>query len=88
LFIYQVKKIADSIDEAAKELPDANLVRLINTRFVNTTKYGWGTSNRNLWSYWSLEDLWANHSKPVLPKPHMKDTASWRAIQKVCYTPI
>jgi len=51
-----VKKTADNIDEAAKELPDANL---------------------------SLEDLWANHSKPVLPKPHMKDTASWRAIQKV-----
>ncbi|KAG2622548.1 hypothetical protein PVAP13_3KG000048 [Panicum virgatum] len=51
-----VKKTADNIDEAAKELPDANL---------------------------SPEDLWANHSKPVLPKPHMKDTASWRAIQKV-----
>lgn len=29
------------------------------------------------------EDLWTNHSKAVLPKPHMKDTASWRAIQKV-----
>jgi len=27
LFIYQVKKTADNIDEAAKELPDANLVR-------------------------------------------------------------
>ncbi|CAN6339290.1 unnamed protein product [Urochloa humidicola] len=51
-----VKKTADNIDEAAKELPDANL---------------------------KPEDLWANHSKPVLPKPHMKDTASWRAIQKV-----
>ncbi|RLM86416.1 Phototropin-1 [Panicum miliaceum] len=51
-----VKKTADNIDEAAKELPDANL---------------------------SSEDLWANHSKPILPKPHMKGTASWRAIQKV-----
>nr|AML79258.1 putative LOV domain-containing protein [Thyridolepis mitchelliana] len=51
-----VKKTADNIDEAAKELPDANL---------------------------RPEDLWANHSKPVLPKPHMKDTASWRVIQKV-----
>nr|AML77259.1 putative LOV domain-containing protein [Aristida stricta] len=51
-----VKKTAENIDEAAKELPDANL---------------------------RPEDLWANHSKPVLPKPHMKDTASWRAIQKV-----
>ncbi|XP_072151573.1 phototropin-1A isoform X1 [Setaria viridis] len=51
-----VKNTADNIDEAAKELPDANL---------------------------RPEDLWANHSKPVLPKPHMKDTASWRAIQKV-----
>uniref|UniRef100_J3NAJ3 non-specific serine/threonine protein kinase n=2 Tax=Oryza brachyantha TaxID=4533 RepID=J3NAJ3_ORYBR len=51
-----IKKTADNIDEAAKELPDANL---------------------------RPEDLWANHSKVVLPKPHMKDTASWRAIQKV-----
>jgi len=25
--MYQVKKTADNIDEAAKELPDANLVR-------------------------------------------------------------
>nr|AML79618.1 putative LOV domain-containing protein [Neurachne munroi] len=53
---FLVKKTADNIDEAAKELPDANL---------------------------RPEDLWANHSKPVLPKPHMKDTASWKAIQKV-----
>uniref|UniRef100_A0A453KFG8 non-specific serine/threonine protein kinase n=1 Tax=Aegilops tauschii subsp. strangulata TaxID=200361 RepID=A0A453KFG8_AEGTS len=52
-----IKKTAENIDEAAKELPDANL---------------------------RLEDLWANHSKVVLPKPHMKDSASWRAIQKVC----
>lgn len=51
-----IKKTADNIDEAAKELPDANL---------------------------RPEDLWANHSKVVLPKPHMKDSASWRAIQKV-----
>ncbi|TVU03487.1 hypothetical protein EJB05_50971 [Eragrostis curvula] len=51
-----VKKTADNIDEAAKELPDANL---------------------------RPEDLWANHSKLVSPKPHMKDTAPWRAIQKV-----
>ncbi|KAL6658180.1 hypothetical protein ACP70R_003766 [Stipagrostis hirtigluma subsp. patula] len=51
-----VKKTADNIDKAAKELPDANL---------------------------RPEDLWANHSKLVLPKPHMKDTASWKAIQKV-----
>ena len=26
--MYQVKKTAENIDEAAKELPDANLVRL------------------------------------------------------------
>jgi len=30
------------------------------------------------------EDLWANHSKVVIPKPHKKDNSSWRAIQKVC----
>nr|AML76685.1 putative LOV domain-containing protein [Tellima breviflora] len=29
------------------------------------------------------EDLWLNHSKVVFPKPHRKDSPSWRAIQKV-----
>nr|AML77350.1 putative LOV domain-containing protein [Sabal bermudana] len=29
------------------------------------------------------EDLWANHSKVVLPKPHGRDNSSWKAIQKV-----
>ncbi|CAN1145674.1 PHOT1 [Linum perenne] len=29
------------------------------------------------------EDLWANHSKVVFPKPHRKDTPSWIAIQKI-----
>ncbi|KAK9154177.1 hypothetical protein Sjap_001657 [Stephania japonica] len=29
------------------------------------------------------EDLWLNHSRTVLPKPHRRDSASWKAIQKV-----
>ncbi|XP_021716254.1 phototropin-1-like isoform X1 [Chenopodium quinoa] len=29
------------------------------------------------------EDLWANHSKFVRAKPHRKECASWKAIQKV-----
>ncbi|CAI0545285.1 unnamed protein product [Linum tenue] len=29
------------------------------------------------------EDLWANHSKLVLPKPHRKNTPNWEAIQKI-----
>uniref|UniRef100_A0A2P2M8D8 Putative LOV domain-containing protein n=1 Tax=Rhizophora mucronata TaxID=61149 RepID=A0A2P2M8D8_RHIMU len=29
------------------------------------------------------EDLWANHSKVVYPKPHRKDNPSWTAIQKI-----
>ncbi|CAN0874910.1 PHOT1 [Linum grandiflorum] len=29
------------------------------------------------------EDLWANHSKAVFPKPHRKDTPNWIAIQKI-----
>nr|AML77445.1 putative LOV domain-containing protein [Portulaca pilosa] len=29
------------------------------------------------------EDLWANHSKLVVPKPHRKDSSSWKAIQKI-----
>ncbi|XP_043708963.1 phototropin-1 isoform X2 [Telopea speciosissima] len=31
------------------------------------------------------EDLWIKHSKTVLPKPHRKDSSSWRAIQKVVF---
>nr|AML77502.1 putative LOV domain-containing protein [Phycella chilensis] len=51
-----VKETAENVDEAVRELPDANL---------------------------KPEDLWANHSKVVTPKPHKKDNSSWRAIQKV-----
>nr|AML77298.1 putative LOV domain-containing protein [Oenothera villaricae] len=51
-----VKKTAENVDVAVRELPDAN------------TK---------------PEDLWANHSKVVCPKPHRRDSPSWKAVQKV-----
>ncbi|CAN6454110.1 unnamed protein product [Victoria cruziana] len=51
-----VKATAENVDEAVRELPDANL---------------------------TPEDLWAIHSKPVFPKPHKKDSSSWKAIQKI-----
>uniref|UniRef100_A0A7N0ZTD3 non-specific serine/threonine protein kinase n=1 Tax=Kalanchoe fedtschenkoi TaxID=63787 RepID=A0A7N0ZTD3_KALFE len=52
----QVKDTAVNVNEAVKELPDANM---------------------------APEDLWLNHSKVVRPKPHRKDSPSWKAIQKV-----
>ncbi|KAG6681622.1 hypothetical protein I3842_13G102500 [Carya illinoinensis] len=51
-----VKETAENVDDAVRELPDANL---------------------------KPEDLWSNHSKVVHPKPHRKDSPSWRAIQKI-----
>ncbi|NP_001310785.1 phototropin-1 isoform X1 [Ziziphus jujuba] len=51
-----VKETAGNVNEAVKELPDANL---------------------------KPEDLWANHSKVVYPKPHKKDSPSWKAIKKI-----
>nr|AHZ63852.1 phototropin [Stangeria eriopus] len=51
-----VKETAENVDEAVRELPDANL---------------------------KPEDLWANHSKVVLPKPHKGNNSSWKAIQKI-----
>ncbi|KAJ6751551.1 hypothetical protein OIU85_002027 [Salix viminalis] len=51
-----VKQTAENVDDAVRELPDANL---------------------------KPEDLWANHSKVVYPKPHRKDSPSWKAIQKI-----
>nr|AML76625.1 putative LOV domain-containing protein [Ochna serrulata] len=51
-----VRQTAENVDEAVRELPDANS---------------------------KPEDLWANHSKVVHPKPHRKDTPSWKAIQQV-----
>nr|AML78514.1 putative LOV domain-containing protein [Drypetes deplanchei] len=51
-----VKQTAENVDDAVRELPDAN------------TK---------------PEDLWANHSKVVYPKPHRKDSPSWIAIQQI-----
>nr|AML79553.1 putative LOV domain-containing protein [Annona muricata] len=52
----QVKETAENVDEAVRELPDANL---------------------------TPEDLWINHSKIVLPKPHRKNSSPWKAIQKI-----
>nr|AML76739.1 putative LOV domain-containing protein [Canella winterana] len=51
-----VKETAGNVDEAVRELPDANL---------------------------TPEDLWMKHSKVVHPKPHRKESSSWKAIQKV-----
>ncbi|KAK6926864.1 Protein kinase domain [Dillenia turbinata] len=51
-----VKETAVNVDDAVRELPDANL---------------------------TPEDLWMNHSKVVLPKPHRKDSSSWKAIKKI-----
>nr|AML78927.1 putative LOV domain-containing protein [Handroanthus umbellatus] len=51
-----VKETAANVDDAVRELPDAN------------TK---------------PEDLWKNHSKIVHPKPHRKDSPSWKAIQQI-----
>nr|AHZ63882.1 phototropin [Schistochila sp. LGOW] len=31
----------------------------------------------------SLEDLWANHSHEVFPKPHRRNTSTWDAIRKI-----
>nr|AML77815.1 putative LOV domain-containing protein [Lycium barbarum] len=51
-----VKETAGNVDEAVRELPDANS---------------------------KPEDLWRNHSKVVQPKPHRKDSAPWKAMQKI-----
>lgn len=51
-----VKETAVNVDDAVRELPDANS---------------------------KPDDLWKNHSKVVLPKPHRRDSPSWRAIQKI-----
>nr|AML78585.1 putative LOV domain-containing protein [Passiflora caerulea] len=51
-----VKATAENVNEAVRELPDANL---------------------------RPEDLWAIHSQPVFPRPHKRDSSSWRAIQKI-----
>nr|AML77999.1 putative LOV domain-containing protein [Viola canadensis] len=51
-----VKATAENVDEAVRELPDANS---------------------------TPEDLWAIHSKPVFPRPHKRNSPSWKAIQKI-----
>jgi hypothetical protein len=83
--MWQIKKTAENIDEAAKELPDANLVKQNHYSFSSSDKYVCGVLIV-IHFFQRPEDLWANHSKVVLPKPHMKDSASWRAIQKVWYS--
>ncbi|XP_055816913.1 phototropin-2 [Solanum dulcamara] len=51
-----VKATATNVNEAVRELPDANS---------------------------RPEDLWALHSLPVYPRPHMRHSALWTAIHKV-----
>nr|AML79256.1 putative LOV domain-containing protein [Bazzania trilobata] len=51
-----VQSTAKNVDDAVRELPDANM---------------------------SLEDLWANHSRQVLPKPHRRNSSTWHAVQKM-----
>nr|AML77934.1 putative LOV domain-containing protein [Linum grandiflorum] len=51
-----VKATAVNVDEAVRELPDANL---------------------------RPEDLWAVHSRSVFPRPHKRDSSTWRAIEKI-----
>nr|AML79162.1 putative LOV domain-containing protein [Urtica dioica] len=51
-----IKETAENVDEAVRELPDANM---------------------------KPEDLWLNHSKVVHPKPHRRESPSWKAIQKI-----
>nr|AML79530.1 putative LOV domain-containing protein [Fouquieria macdougalii] len=51
-----VKETAANVDDAVRELPDANS---------------------------KPEDLWSKHSKVVHPKPHRKESSSWKAIQKI-----
>nr|AML78802.1 putative LOV domain-containing protein [Lunularia cruciata] len=31
----------------------------------------------------SIEDLWANHSRAVLPRPHKRQSSTWHAMRKV-----
>nr|AML76783.1 putative LOV domain-containing protein [Ophioglossum vulgatum] len=51
-----VRATAANVDEAMRELPDANL---------------------------TPEDLWANYSTAVQPKPHKFNNKLWKAIQKI-----
>nr|AML78267.1 putative LOV domain-containing protein [Pteris vittata] len=51
-----VRATALNVDEAVRELPDANL---------------------------TPEDLWANHSRSVSPKPHKVHSNLWKSIQKI-----
>nr|AHZ63875.1 phototropin [Pseudolycopodiella caroliniana]AML78900.1 putative LOV domain-containing protein [Pseudolycopodiella caroliniana] len=50
-----VQATAVDVDEAVRELPDANL---------------------------TPDDLWAKHSKVVVPKPHKVNSSTWAAIRK------
>lgn len=91
---HQVKKTAENVDDAVRELPDANTVFF--TFYYADKKYTFFllTSQAENWLRFLIqyggfccvqkpEDLWANHCKIVQPKPHRKNSLSWEAIQKV-----
>jgi hypothetical protein len=79
----QVKKTAENVDDALRELPDANMVKIFPSICI-LRKVVEFSLLLNLFDYLQKpEDLWMNHSKVVLPKPHRRDDVAWKAIQKV-----
>jgi hypothetical protein len=66
-----------------RELPDANMVKIF-PYYLYSQKSSEFSLFLNLFDYLQKpEDLWMNHSKVVLPKPHRRDDVAWKAIQKV-----
>ncbi|PPS10427.1 hypothetical protein GOBAR_AA10223 [Gossypium barbadense] len=81
-----IKATAENVDEAVRELPDANLYlqpfRLSETAVFYATKKHLPLNLRTQLDQ-RPEDLWAVHSQPVFPRPHRRDSSSWLAIQKI-----
>ncbi|KAF2286355.1 hypothetical protein GH714_015253 [Hevea brasiliensis] len=83
-----VKATAENVDEAVRELPDANLVRTLpfnDESFYLFSNLIAHSSCKPIYNaiFQTPEDLWALHSQPVFPRPHKRDSASWIAIQKI-----
>lgn len=78
----QVKDTAENVDDALRELPDANMVMSPDYQFP-LKSFCIQFFSQSFGYLQKPEDLWMNHSKVVHPKPHRRDEAAWKAIQQV-----
>ncbi|XVF46426.1 hypothetical protein PTKIN_Ptkin03bG0025700 [Pterospermum kingtungense] len=78
----QRKQTAKNVDEAVRELPDANMLTFDVDLLLEKNLFVLRKSFNKFRIMQNPEDLWMNHFKVVHPKPQEEDSPYWKAVQK------